>query len=193
MFCAGLANVNAQAPAGPSVKIALAQRAWRPDGLLCYRSDEREGTKLHLIKITGEEVQPLFVKLIGGTAHPPFFCGDWIVTIRLDGTISKFDVSGKEVFAGKPSGLAGLVRQCGAVGARCVWVIETVADDKKRRISYCLCVVSVDGPSPKVEKRFKLRESGTVQVDAGNGRIWVFGQKKCHKFDIPRSCLAENG
>lgn len=190
VLCASSTYSNEQGvPAGQSVKIAMGQRSWRVDGLVCYRSGEGEGTRIHLVKITAENVQPIFVKEVGRGARAPFFCGDSIILVKQDGSICKFDLNGGEIFAERPAGFTGLVMLSGPVSEKCLYMVETVADEKNRKISHYLCLVRIDGRSPRVEKRFKLREPGKIDVDSSNGRIWVRGWRKWYKFGIPTSCL----
>jgi hypothetical protein len=171
---------------GASSKVALGERGWRPDGLLCYRSREGERTKVHLIRLGTDTVETIFVKEVGRIVAPPFFCGDSVIAVHVDGTINKFDLSGRLVFSEKPAKFNGVAGLSGTVNERCLYVTETVPDEKRRKPSYYLCLVAVDGERPEVKKKFRLPELGIVKVNLMDKKILVIGRKGVHKFEIPR-------
>jgi len=171
---------------GASSKVALGKRGWRIDGLLCYRSGEAERTKVHLIRLGPDTIETIFVKEVGRTVAPPFFCGDSVMAVHVDGTISKFDLSGRLIFAEKPAKFNGVAGLSGTVNERCLYVTETIPEGKKRKSNYYLCLVAVDGERPEVKKKFRLPELGVVEVNLMDKKILVLGQKGVYKFAMPR-------
>ena len=185
------ASTNGLGAGDAKTKIAIHRSGWRHDGLICYRSEEGQRIRIHVLRLHGEKVTHVFSKEFGKGVKTPFFCGDAVVTVDVKGLIYKMDVTGSVRFAEKPQGFRGVAGVSGPVSRKCMYVTETVPNEHDRTLRYYLCIIRVDGQRPQIIRRFALRELGFVVVDVADDSIIVVGETQSYRFKLPRCCSQE--
>ena len=178
--------LTAQTLLGDSFKLGESSWSGGPHGLVAYVRSFDGGKELHLIRLGASEPRTLFIKRVP-PVKPPICFTNAVVVVEVDGTITKFDLTGAQIFSAKPTGFTGACGLSGRISGASTYLIyltETFVPAGGKGFSYRLHFVDVSGAKPFIKATFSIPELGKV-VLTPDGDVLIVSSSKVVRVPVP--------
>lgn len=172
-----------QALLGDSFKLGESSWSGSPHGLVAFVRGFDGGQELHLIRLGATEPKTLFIKPVP-PVKPPICFTNAVVVVEADGTITKFNLTGTQIFSAKPAGFTGACALSGRISEESIFLTETFVPTGGKGLSYRLNFVDVSGAKPVTKATSPIPQPRKV-VLTPDGDVLIASQSKVVRVPVP--------